>query len=307
MSISIILLNWNRKEEILKTLKSLKNQTYKDFEVIVIDQGSDDGSIQIIRKDFPEVKLTCLDRNVGVPGGRNIGASKAKGEICVFVDNDAHLINNALEDINERFKDDEKLGIMGFKVVNAKTGKLDLSSWPYQKSKIKDSEKEFDTYTFCGGGHAIKREIFQKVGYYWDELFFSWEEMSLSLRVLDAGYKIIYNPNVILYHRISEENRTSNALHECMRLKNSLWVSWRYMPRGYAILETVFRVPAYLIKGMRKGCFFKMLAYLFMALKRINLLFDNSHCISKEALKKYKQLSDKGPILDQLRHLFFKA
>ena len=196
---------------------------------------------------------------------------------------------------------------MGFKVVNAKTGKLDLSSWPYQKSKIKDSEKEFDTYTFCGAGHAIKKEIFQKAGTYWDELFFSWEEMDLSLRVLDAGYRIIYNPKVTVYHRISEEKRTSNALHECIRLKNSLWVFWRYMPRGHALLETVFRVPTYLIKGMRKGCFFRMLVYVFVALKKINLLFDNSHCISKEALRKYKRLSDKGPVFDQLRYLFFKV
>lgn len=304
--VSIIILSWNRKNEILKTLEDLKQQTYKNFEIIVVDQASTDETPEAIEEIFPDVKIIRLHKNFGVPGGRNVGAANAKGRILVFLDNDASLDNKALEVVVERFSKEDKLGIIGFQILNATTKKLDLSSWAYQKVKIKDEDTEFYTYTFCGGASAIKKEILKKIGYYWDELFWGWEEMGLSIRVLDAGYKILYLPSVIVNHRISEEKKTNSSLAECIRLKNSLWVSWRYMPISYSIMESIIRMPVYFIKAIRYRCILKMITYFLSSFKKIGLLFDKKHRISKTTLKKYKKLSNHGPVLEQMRWLLFK-
>lgn len=306
MLVSVIILSWNRKNEILKTLEDLKRQTYKNFEIIVVDQVSTDGTLEAIEELFSDAKIIRLHKNFGVPGGRNIGIANAKGNILVFLDNDASLNERALEIVVKRFSMEDSLGIIGFKILNATTGKLDLSSWAYQKVKIKDEDMEFRTYSFCGGASAIKKGVFEKVGYYWDELFWGWEEIELSIRVLDAGYAILYLPSIIVNHRISKENKTNRNLAECIRLKNSLWVLWRCMPIAYSLKESLIRVPAYFVKAIRYRCFLKMLLYFFSSFRKIGLLFSSKYRISKITLEKYKKLSSRGPILEQTKYLFLK-
>ncbi len=301
--ISVILLSCERKEETLETLKSLYQQTFKDFEVIVVDQGSSKDVINSIRTNFQDVNLILLHKNMGVPAGRNIGAINANGEILIFLDNDAHFNNDAFEKVIQRFENNKKLGIVGFRIVNAKTKKLDYSSWVYQKSRIKDAEKEFETYTFCGAGHAIRREVFEKVGYYWDELFFGWEEMEFSIKVINNNIKILYSPDVVVYHRLSDEGRVLKPRRECFSLRNSLWVSWRYMPRYYALWESIVRIFTYLFKSIKGRFFFIMVLTVIGSFRRFSLIFTAKYRISKAGFNEFKRLSNKGPIFRQIQQL----
>lgn len=301
--ISVIILSWNRKKEILRTLDDLQRQTYKDFEIVVVDQGSTDGTLEAVAS-YP-VRIIRLHQNFGVPGGRNVGAVNAKGDVLVFLDNDASLSDDALERVVALFKD-KSIGIVGFQILIESTKMLDLSSWVYQKGKLKDSDKAFYSYTYCGCGHAIRKGLFDTVGYYWDELFFSWEESEYSIRVLDAGHSILYSPDIKVYHRISPENRTFKPEGECLRLKNSLWVLWRYFPVFYAIRHSFVRIGVYFIKGFRQKCFLLMLWYLLKSFSKIGLIFNKEYKISKETFIKYLKLSDKGPVFSQLKHLFAK-
>lgn len=301
--VSVIILNWNRKEEIIKTLSDLNQQSLHDYEIIVVDQNSDDGSPDMITRDFPLVKLIRLHKNFGVPGGRNIGAANAKGDILVFLDNDASLDNSALESVVARFKNNPSLGIMGFKILNANTNELDFSSWVYQKSKIKESNSEFSTYTFCGAGHAIRREVFEKVGYYWDELFFGWEEMELSLKAMDKGYNIIYYSEIKVYHRISNQNRTVSYKHECFRLRNSLWVIWKYYPLLSIIAESVQYIFAYLFKAIKNRFFLQYCIFLLKGFSKLGFIFNKKMRISYETFKKYKTLSYKGSLFNIIKFL----
>ena len=303
--LSVVLLNWNRKEEIIKTLFDLSLQTYKDFEIVLIDQGSQDGSIEVIQEQFPWIRQIKLFKNLGVPGGRNMGALNARGDILVFLDNDASLECNALERIAQRFSKESNLGIIGFKILNANTGVLDLSSWVYEKNRLKDANNEFYSYTFCGCGNAIRKNVLEDAGYYWEDLFFGWEEMDLSIKVLAAGFKIVYDPSIVVKHRISNERRTSNSKHECLRLINSLWVLWRYMPIGYALGESIKRIVVYGIKGIKHRCFGLMIVYLILSFKKFNLLFRRKDKIPEDIFREYKALIDRGPISQQIKDLFF--
>jgi len=301
--ISVVILSWNRKEELKRTLKDLGRQTCKDFEIVIVDQGSDDGVREYLQKECSSMKVIYLDNNIGVPGGRNTGARASSGDILVFLDNDASLSDDALEIVSEKFRLNEKLGIIGFKILNAENDDLDISSWAYQKAKIRDADREFETYTYCGCGHAIRKEVFEKVGYYWEDLVFSWEEQEYSLRVLDKGFDIIYTPEIKVYHRFSGLNRVFNPEHECLRLRNSLWVTWRYMPGYYALGHSIVRIMTYLVKSIKNRCLGMMVMSLVRSFSRIWLLFDKNRRISGKTFRKYIGLSRKGTILEQAKYL----
>lgn len=291
---SVIILSWNRKKEILKTIADLKLQTYREFEIIVIDQGSNDNSVSAIKAVYPDIQIICLHKNMGVPFGRNVGALNAKGEILVFLDNDASLAEDAIDRAVNTLSKNSNIGIVGFKILNEHTKTIDLCSWVYQKSKIKAFDTEFYTYTFCGCGHAIKKEVFKKIGYYWDELFFGWEEIELSIKILNAGFDILYDPSIIVYHRLSSGNRIINKLHECLRLRNSLWVIWRYYPIYRIPFEALKYIFAYLIKATRNRYFFQYIIFLLKGFAKIWLIFTKKDRVSCSAFKKFKQLSYKG-------------
>jgi GT2 family glycosyltransferase len=206
--ISIIILNYNRKDDVLYTIKNiiLTNSNYIRYEIIVVDQNSSDGSPEAIRKSFPEVSLFCSEINLGVGGGRNRGAELAKGEILLFIDDDAHFETlNALNKIEKIFHDDLNLGIVGFRILNSNG---QIRDWVYNSLNLKNSQKAFYTQQFVGCGHAIRADLFKKVNGYSDILFFWGEEIEFCLKTYrDTDFKIIYLPEIEIVHRVSQISR----------------------------------------------------------------------------------------------------
>ncbi len=247
--------------------------------------------------------MICLHKNMGVPGGRNIGVANARGRFLVFLDNDASFEDGSLSKIVGKFKANPEIGIIGFKILNSHTKELDMGSWVYQKSFMEKQDEEFSTYTFCGCGHAIRCEVFEQAGFYWDDLFFSWEESELSLKALNAGFGILYCPEIKVFHRISLEKRIFNSEHECRRLRNSLWVAWRYFPFWGAVRETCVRTPVYLVKGIRHRCFLKMVFVLLLSFRRFGMIFNKKPRVSGNAYARYRKLSAKGNLWTQTAFL----
>ena len=87
--VSIIIVTWNRREDVLETVQSIFEQSYKNFEIVVVDNGSSDGTVEALRQLYSPVVIVELDRNVGVTAGRNAGIVVAKGDIILCLDSDA--------------------------------------------------------------------------------------------------------------------------------------------------------------------------------------------------------------------------
>src|SRR5690606_37509019 len=94
--ISIQILNWNRAQETQRAIKSALNQTYKNTEIIVVDNGSDDNSVELTKENFPDIKIIQLDKNYGCAGGRNRGIPYCRGEYIFYLDNDGVLHEDAV-------------------------------------------------------------------------------------------------------------------------------------------------------------------------------------------------------------------
>ncbi|MBT6357215.1 MAG: glycosyltransferase, partial [Chloroflexi bacterium] len=107
--ISFIIATRDRKNDLKKCLQSIYDQNYKNIEIIVVDNDSSDSSFNMVSCGFPEVKLINLDRNIGCPGGRNIGFLNSSGDILFFLDDDSKISKNAALNVINLFSEDKKL------------------------------------------------------------------------------------------------------------------------------------------------------------------------------------------------------
>ena len=206
--VTIFILNWNRKDETYRVIESALNQTYLNIEIIVVDNCSEDGSAEYIRKLFPQVRYIQLDKNYGCPGGRNRGLPYCNGDFIFFCDNDGVLHEKAVENALNCILQDEKIAVVTG-LVNDYNIKSEIdTSFHLPSPTLKE------TNLFQGGISLHRKSIYSEIGNYPDDYMYGGEETYLSLRIMDAGYKIVKSEQVILWHKKSDlaRNYTKDSI-----------------------------------------------------------------------------------------------
>ncbi len=251
--VTVLIITWNRKQDVLETICAIYDQSYPNFEIIVIDNGSEDGTVEVVSKTFPEVVIVPLERNVGV-AARNVGIVIAKGEIILCLDSDASPGKQSILNLVRKLQAEPRIGVINSKVVNASTRKIDrIAGWVYSEKDKADQDREFLSYSFSETGCAIRKEVFDKVGLFWERLFFGCEGMEFSLRVLDAGYNILYYPGSIIYHRPKQQSRIGGSERDYLFFRNCLYIYLVRFPWWLFLLFTTLKTGAVFLRGMRKG------------------------------------------------------
>src|SRR3989344_6106761 len=226
--VSLITLNYNRKELVQKTLKSFQNQTYSNCEIIMVDAGSLDGSVTLIKKRFPKVKIVGLPRNMGV-AGMNEGMKVAKGRDFVLTDSDASIDENAVEKVVERFERNKKLGIVAFKFIDVDTN--EIMSNP-SHSRGGDLKNGYRTAYFNGGAFGYRRAAFEKVGGFSEKYFLYINEMRLAAKLANDGYEVRYFPDLVIWHKM-KPNPTRKTTGKILMARNTFWYAISFMPLAY--------------------------------------------------------------------------
>lgn len=230
--VSIVVLSWNRKRELRETLERVRGLPDRPRELIVVDNGSSDGSAEMVRQLFPEVRLLALPQNVGI-NGLNAGLEIAQGEVIVLLDDDSHPVPGALTHLVVAFGRDATLGIAACR-IEGPPGWWE-AKWPWE-SPVPGAEVP----TFIGCGVGLRHAALLRAGYF-DAAFFLYQnELDLAARVVDVGYRVRYFPEIRFIHSVSPSNRSSRR-EEYYGLRNLLWVLWKYFPYREAALLT-FRV-----------------------------------------------------------------
>lgn len=248
--VSVVIISYNRKGEIHELLTELNKQSFKDFEIIVVDNDSHDGSQQLIEEEFPEVKLIKLPRNIGVVA-RNRGIEISRGEFIVLIDDDAVLENDWIEKAISHFHEDPSLGVLASKVLNYYSRKI--WGWVYGVDVNTFADKQFETVRFVACAAAIRKSALDKAGLFSEELFIYWDEDDLSIRIIDSGYTIWYCPDLVAYHKVSptqDEIRGNRRIY--YQSRNPIWYYWKYYPVWVATLVSIFSIPYNLNNAVRR-------------------------------------------------------
>lgn len=215
MKASFVIANYNRKNEVLLTIANTKNlisDNKENFEIIVVDNASSDGSAVAIQSNFPDVILIENQKNVGA-SGRNLGFEKATGDYIIMLDDDSH-IESGLEDALFYMDKNPDVGVLALNVI----------SGPYTSHMWKDGQ---ETVGFIGCGAIIRKETYNKIGGLADWIFLYVEEWEYGLRVIDAGYKVRFFENSRVQHRASMINRTSKRFRINIT-KNELGIVYKH-------------------------------------------------------------------------------
>lgn len=238
-------------------------------DVVIVNNRSTE-NYQVV-EDFvsqhPEVPFRYLmaEKNLGVSAGRNFAIQLSTAPILLFLDDDAVFQNkDALLQVQKIFAEKDAgihrpVGIAGFKVLYHSTGQMQQTAFPHKQFAAKKDEHHFDTYYFAGCAHAIRREVFEKVGYYPESFFYGMEEYDLSYRALNAGYKIVYDDRVVVLHKESPEGRLTNRDKLSGMWVNKSIVAFKYLPKQYFYSTSILWSLEYLrktgfdLKGWKEG------------------------------------------------------
>jgi GT2 family glycosyltransferase len=213
--VSILVLNWNGEGVIRQSLEAVRKLTYPNKEEIVIDNDSTDGSLEIIRKEFPEFQLLSNSANLGFAGGMNRGIREAKGNLILLYNNDAVAHPDSLSILVERALSNKSVGLVGGlimfcnppNVIWSQGGIFDPLTgtiWSEGLGQVISGNLPFkpmeDVDYLSGCVLLIKSEVIEKIGLFDEGFFMSGDDIDFCLRARRAGYKCTLDPSALVWH-----------------------------------------------------------------------------------------------------------
>lgn len=246
-TISVIIVNWNGLQHLEECLLSLSKQTTKDFEIILVDNGSTDGSANFVEKRFPYVKIIRLKKNEGFCRGNNIGLEHASGEFVALLNNDTKVDPNWLKELIQEIQSDPNIGICSSCMVNYfKPEYLDTAGDGYDicgvgfkignQMRVSEYRNKRDTFGACAGAVMYRRSMINKIGFFDEEFFAVGEDIDLSFRARLSGYRCVYVPTAIIHHKINQTVGTRSNMLLYLSRRNLEYTYFKNMPMPLLIL-----------------------------------------------------------------------
>ena len=238
--VSVIVVNWNGERFLKDCLSALSGQTYPNYEIILVDNGSSDNSICFTRENFPEVKLVALTENTGFTGGNAAGVGVAVGDFVSLVNNDARPAKTWLENLIKPMLGDRTVGICASKLIfensltlNGAGDGLTTAGVGFNRGLGKDAA-EFAmpelVFGACGAAVLYRRRMLDEIGFLDEDFFLYDEDTDLNFRAQLAGWKCIYIPTAVAYHMANATSNRLSDLHVYYHTRNLEFVWIKNMP-----------------------------------------------------------------------------
>ncbi|MES0335937.1 MAG: glycosyltransferase family 2 protein [Candidatus Magnetobacterium sp. LHC-1] len=227
--VSVVMLCYNRREDTREGLAHLTTQSYKNLDIVVVDNCSSDGTAEMVQQEYPGVTLIRMPKNVGV-GAYNEGFRAGRGDYVIIIDDDSFPSEGSIKRMVEKFQGDPTLGIVAFDVRDyAQYNNVCPEDTTTTAAMPASGNVGAYIMSFNGAGAGVRKEILDKLGGYPDEFFLYANELDLAFRVWDNGYRIESFPDVVAYHKTSAVNRLSERA-PFYYTRNTFWLTWKHYP-----------------------------------------------------------------------------
>jgi len=266
--ISVIVPNWNGARFLPGCLESLRSQRYGRFEVLVVDNGSTDGSDHLVPERFPEFRLVRLECNKGFAAAVNEGIRRSEGDLVALLNNDAEAEVDWLERLADAALRHPEAGFFACKillydrrdVIHSAGDFYSKDGVPGNRGVWQVDRGQFDREEWvasaCGGASAWRRTLFEDVGLFDESLFMYCEDVDMSLRAQLRGHRCLYVPSARVYHRLSATGGGETASFYCGR--NFITVAVKNLPGGIirrylgALIGTQLRFAVHSMRHLRE-------------------------------------------------------
>jgi GT2 family glycosyltransferase len=283
---SVIILSWNGETYLPDCLNAVMAQSHAPHEVILVDNASTDGSVELVAANFPQVRIICNDENLGFAGGMNVGLKEATGDIAVLLNQDTVVREDWLAELVKAMETDKHVGIAGCKILypDGQTiqhaggyleyplglahhygyGEPDQGQW--------DEQREVEYVT--GAAMAIQREMLERIGYLDDDFFPAYfEDADICIRARQAGYKVVFVPTAVLVHHESASTEAETVEQHYYYHRNRLRLLFKHytleqFKRDFLPTEKErFALPLPLdeVRALRRSYLEKLLPPSFLA------------------------------------------
>ena len=254
--VTTIVINWGLQEETLKCLRSLE-QLDLPCRVIVVDNGSGDGSVEYIARHFPQIELIALPSNVGFGPACNLAITRVlQDETCNYIfllNNDALIHPRALSELLSTAQDCPKAGILGSKVyyhnepdkiwyagARKRWGVLAAAD----TGRGQTDHGQFDTlrevdYVF-GTAMLIRRSVFERIGLFDEQFFLYLEDMDFCLRAQEAGFSLLFVPQAHVWHKGSASTANHNGMRKYHFVKSTVHFAKKHTSLASSLPAFIF-------------------------------------------------------------------
>jgi len=239
--VAAIVPNYNGREMLRECLDSLMAQDHLPDEIIVVDNGSADGSVDMLRSDYPGVRVIALERNMGFSVANNIASRQTGCDLLLLVNNDCiappewtSVLLGALEDdvaaVASSMRSVRDMGIL-----DSAGGEIDDMAFIGDRGHGRPA-CEFDRRTEvlfpCGGAALIRRAALEDgATIFWEKLFIYGEDGELGVRLWSRGWRVVYEPKAVILHKHSATCSRAPLLKETRCVRNRIMLIRRHMPR----------------------------------------------------------------------------
>jgi GT2 family glycosyltransferase len=211
--VSVIIPNWNGAHHLPTCLDSLRAQTYSNVEVLVVDNASRDASLEVLAR-YPEVRVLALKENRGFTGACNAGLQAGRGELRVLLNNDTEADPAWLAEVVAAFRQHPEVGLVASKmrlfdrrdVFHTAGDYVTPDGLAHNRGIWERDTGQFDhpAYVFsaCGGSAAYRATMLDAIGLLDEDFFFSFEDVDLAWRAQLAGWRCLFVPTALVYHKL---------------------------------------------------------------------------------------------------------
>ena len=264
---AVVIPNWNGLDTIQECLDSVLKQTR---EIIVVDNGSTDGSLEFIRSSYPAVELVKNKVNLGFAGGVNTGINKARElgyDYVILLNNDAVVENNWLKLLVSELDKQSDVGIATSKILTSDGKRIDstgdvYTSWglPYPRGRNEPTSNKYDQsrdiFSASGGASIYRVAMLDEIGLFDNNFFAYYEDVDISFRAQLYGWKVRYVPGAIVHHQIGSSSRRIKGFTTYQTMKNLPLVLIKNVPGKYILsvgIRLLFAQSLFLAKAVTKG------------------------------------------------------